>query len=43
MIFGAVLAPLTQSLIGGGLDLPVLAIVGGGGAWLVGFLARRSA
>ncbi len=43
MVLGAVLAPLTQSLIGGGLDLPVLAMVGGGGAWLVGFLARRSA
>ncbi len=43
MVSGAVLAPLTQSLIGGGLDLPVLALVGGGGAWLMGFLARRLA
>src|SRR5271166_4031411 len=43
MVFGAVLAPLTQSLVGGGFDLPVLAVVGGGGAWLLGYLARRLA
>jgi predicted branched-subunit amino acid permease len=43
MLFGAVLAPVTQSQIGGGLDLPVLAVVGGGGAWLLGYFARRFA
>jgi predicted branched-subunit amino acid permease len=42
MAFGAVLAPLTQRYVGGGFDLPVLALVGGGGAWLAGFFARRA-
>jgi predicted branched-subunit amino acid permease len=42
MLFGAVLAPVTQSQIGGGLDLPALAVIGGGGAWLVGYWARRA-
>jgi predicted branched-subunit amino acid permease len=42
MLTGAVLAPLTQSLVGGGFDLPVLALVGGGGAWLAGYWARSS-
>ena len=42
MLFAAVLAPLTQSQIGGGLDLPALALVGGGGAWLVGYFVRRA-
>ena len=42
MGFGAVLAPLTQTYVGGGFDLPVLALVGGGAAWAAGFLARRS-
>jgi predicted branched-subunit amino acid permease len=40
---GIVLAPLTQAYVGGGFDLMVLAIVGGGGAWLAGFYARRIA
>ncbi len=43
MLFGAVLAPVTQRLVGGGLDLPVLALAGGGSAWLIGYLARRKA
>jgi len=43
MLAGAVLAPLTQNFVGGGFDLPVLALVGGGGAWLLGFFARRRA
>jgi predicted branched-subunit amino acid permease len=43
MLSGAVLAPLTQSLIGGGFDLPFLALVGGGGAWLIGYAARKTA
>jgi predicted branched-subunit amino acid permease len=43
LLFGAILAPLTQTYVGGGLDLPVLALVGGGGAWLLGFFARRRA
>jgi predicted branched-subunit amino acid permease len=43
MAFGAILGPLTQVYVGGGLDLPVLALFGGGGAWLIGFLARRAA
>lgn len=43
MLFGAILAPLTQKLVGGGFDLPVLALVGGGSAWLIGFFARRQA
>ena len=42
MLFGAVLAPLTQNFVGGGFDLPVLALIGGGGAWLAGFFARRT-
>lgn len=41
--FGAALAPLTQTFVGGGFDLMVLALVGGGGAWLAGFYARRVA
>jgi hypothetical protein len=40
MLAGALLAPLTQTYVGGGFDLPVLALVGGG-AWLIGFFARR--
>ncbi len=43
MLFGAVLAPLTQRFVGGGFDLPVLALVGGGSAWLIGYFARRAA
>ena len=43
MLFGAVLAPMAIRFVGGGFDLPVLAVVGGGGAWLAGFLARRAA
>jgi predicted branched-subunit amino acid permease len=42
MLFGAVLAPLTQNFVGGGFGLPVLALIGGGGAWLAGFFARRT-
>lgn len=41
MLAGAILAPLTQTYVGGGFDLPALAIIGGGGAWLLGFFARR--
>jgi predicted branched-subunit amino acid permease len=40
---GALLAPVAQSLVGGDFDLPVLALVGGGGAWAVGYWARRRA
>jgi len=40
---GAALAPLTQALVGDGFDLVVLALLGGGGAWLAGFYARRTA
>jgi predicted branched-subunit amino acid permease len=40
---GIVLAPLTQVFVGGGFDLMVLALIGGGGAWLAGFSARRAA
>jgi predicted branched-subunit amino acid permease len=43
MLAGALLAPLTQTYVGGGFDLPVLALIGGGGAWLIGFYARRRA
>lgn len=43
IVFGAALAPLAIHYVGGGFDLPVLALVGGGGAWLVGFFARRAA
>jgi predicted branched-subunit amino acid permease len=43
MLAGALLAPLTQAYVGGGFDLPVLALIGGGGAWLIGFFARRRA
>ncbi len=42
ILFGAVLAPFTIRFIGGGFDLPVLALVGGGGAWLAGYMARRA-
>ncbi len=41
MLAGALLAPVTQNFVGGGFDLPVLAAVGGGGAWLLGYLVRR--
>ncbi len=41
MLAGAILAPLTQTYVGGGFDLPVLALIGGGGVWLLGFFARR--
>ncbi len=40
---GAALGPLTQAFVGGGFDLPALALVGGGGAWLAGYVARRRA
>lgn len=43
MLAGALLAPVTQSFVGGGFDLPVLAVVGGGGAWLLGYIARKRA
>jgi predicted branched-subunit amino acid permease len=39
----AALAPLTELYVSGGFDLPVLAAVAGGGAWLSGYLARRAA
>jgi hypothetical protein len=29
------------TFVGGGFDLPALALVGGGGAWFAGYLARR--
>jgi hypothetical protein len=41
MLAGGLLAPVTQNFVGGGFDLPVLALVGGGGAWLLGYFARR--
>jgi predicted branched-subunit amino acid permease len=41
MLFGAVLAPVMVTFVGGGFDLPALALVGGGGAWFAGYLARR--
>jgi uncharacterized membrane protein len=41
MLAGAILAPLTQTYVGGGFDLPVLALIGGGGVWLLGLFARR--
>jgi predicted branched-subunit amino acid permease len=40
---GLALAPLTQAFVGGGFDLIVLAVVGGGGAWFAGFYARKFA
>jgi predicted branched-subunit amino acid permease len=40
---GVALAPVTQVFVGGGLDLLVLAAVGGGGAWAAGFYARKMA
>jgi len=43
MLAGALLAPVTQSFVGGGFDLPALALVGGGGAWLLGYIVRRRA
>jgi predicted branched-subunit amino acid permease len=43
MLAGALFAPVTQNFVGGGFDLPVLAVVGGGGAWLLGYIARRRA
>jgi predicted branched-subunit amino acid permease len=42
MLFGVVLAPVMVTFVGGGFDLPALALVGGGGAWFAGFLARRA-
>jgi hypothetical protein len=41
MLAGAVLAPFMVFFVGGGFDLPALALVGGGGAWLLGYWARR--
>jgi predicted branched-subunit amino acid permease len=41
MLFGAILAPAMVTFVGGGFDLPALALVGGGGAWFAGYLARR--
>lgn len=43
LLFGVLLAPLTQNYVGGGLDLLVLGLVGGGGAWFIGYRARRAA
>ena len=43
VVFGAALAPLAVTFVGGGFDLPLLALVGGGGAWAIGFYARRRA
>ncbi|MCI4677912.1 AzlC family ABC transporter permease [Rhodoblastus acidophilus] len=43
ILFGALLAPLTMAYVGGGFDLLVLALVGGGAAWFAGFKARRAA
>jgi predicted branched-subunit amino acid permease len=43
MLAGVLLAPLAVTYVGGGFDLPMLALVGGGGAWLVGYYARRRA
>ncbi|MDI9849578.1 AzlC family ABC transporter permease [Rhodoblastus sp. 17X3] len=42
MLFGAVLAPVMVTFVGGGFDLLALALVGGGGAWFAGYLARRT-
>jgi predicted branched-subunit amino acid permease len=42
ILFGAVLAPVAIRFVGGGFDLPILALVGGGGAWLAGYIARRA-
>jgi predicted branched-subunit amino acid permease len=42
ILFGVLLAPLAIRFIGGGFDLLVLALVGGGGAWLAGYVARRA-
>jgi predicted branched-subunit amino acid permease len=42
MLFGAILAPVMVTFVGGGFDLPALALVGGGGAWFAGYLARRA-
>ena len=42
MLFGAVAGAADAEFVGGGFDLPVLALVGGGGAWLAGFFARRA-
>ena len=42
ILFGVLLAPLAIRFVGGGFDLPVLAVVGGGGAWLAGYVARRA-
>lgn len=44
MAFGLALAPLTQAYVGGGLDLLVLGLVGGTGAYAVGrFVTARKA
>lgn len=44
MAFGLALSPITQAWIGGGLDLLVLGLVGGSGAYAVGrFLTARKA
>ncbi|WP_374546669.1 AzlC family ABC transporter permease [Rhodoblastus sp.] len=43
MLAGVVLAPVMVTFVGGGFDLPALALVGGGGAWFIGYLARRRA
>ncbi|PPQ38978.1 Predicted branched-chain amino acid permease (azaleucine resistance) [Rhodoblastus acidophilus] len=40
---GVVLAPLAEATVGGDFDLPLVALLGGGGAWLVGFYARKAA
>jgi hypothetical protein len=42
MLTGARAAPVMLTQIGGGFDLPALALIGGGGAWFAGFLARRA-
>jgi predicted branched-subunit amino acid permease len=42
ILFGAILAPVAIRFVGGGFDLPVLALVGGGGAWFAGYMARRA-
>lgn len=44
MAFGLALSPITQAFVGGGLDLLVLGLVGGAGAYAVSrFLAVRDA
>lgn len=43
IVVGVVLAPVMVTFVGGGFDLPALALIGGGGAWLLGFYARRIA